>query len=59
VYPKYIAQGGLEKEHQMDTIARIAKLFSITEVEAVIISKGFDLDWANITDEELVSILGA
>jgi hypothetical protein len=43
----------------MDTIARIAKLFSITEVEAVIISQGFDLDWANITDEELVRTLGA
>ena len=43
----------------MDTIARIAKLFSISEVEAVMLTQDFDLDWANITDHELVSTLGA
>jgi hypothetical protein len=43
----------------MDTIARIAKLFSISQVEAVMLAQGFDLDWANITDKELVEILSA
>ena len=43
----------------MDTIARIAKLFSISEVEALLLAQEFELDWANITDEELVKILAA
>jgi hypothetical protein len=43
----------------MDTIARIAKLFNISQVEAVMLSQGIDLDWANITDKELLEIFGA
>lgn len=43
----------------MDTIARIAKLLEISEVEAVMLTRQIELDWEEATNNQILEAVFA